>query len=53
MISNTETKIYINLSCAFYKSCTLPKRNSLCAQFPEFTICPEYQTKKEKLTQQK
>ncbi len=41
------------LNCAFYEKCNLPKRNSLCDHFPDFTICPEYQAKRIKLTHQK
>ena len=40
---------YIHIGCAFYKKCNLPKRISLCYKFPDFTICPEYNTLKDKL----
>ena len=39
----------INLNCAFYEKCTLPKKSFLCNKFPEFTICPEYQANRIKL----
>lgn len=41
------------INCAFYENCTLPKRNTLCDHFPDYTICPEYQAKRIKLTNQK
>jgi len=41
------------LNCAFYEKCTLSRRKNLCCQFPDFTICPEYQIKRVKLTYQK
>ena len=49
IISKTNLEPIINLNCAFYENCTLPKKNFLCNKFPEFTICPEYQAKKIKL----
>lgn len=49
MISETNLITGFNLNCAFYEKCTLPKSNTLCANFPDFTICPEYQAKKDKL----
>lgn len=49
MISNIEFSVVIDLNCAFYDKCPLPKRNSLCECFPNYTICPEYQTKRENL----
>lgn len=52
IISKVSLEPFINLNCAFYEKCSLPKRNSLCNQFPEFTICPEYQIKREKLSHQ-
>jgi len=51
MISNGEFSVEIDLNCAFYDKCTLPKRNSLCACFPNYTICPEYQTRRKSLNQ--
>jgi len=39
----------IHIGCAFYKKCELPKRISLCYKFPDFTICPEYSARKDKL----
>ncbi len=49
IIKNQPLIDLINLNCAFYENCTLPKRNSLCNNFPDFTICPEYHAKREKL----
>lgn len=37
------------INCAFYEKCTLPKRNTLCDRFPDYTICPEFQAKRTKL----
>jgi len=49
MISLEIDKIVFNLGCAFYENCSLPKEDNLCNCFPKFTICPEYQAKKDKL----
>ncbi len=49
IIKNQPLIDLINLNCVFYENCTLPKRNSLCSNFPDFTICPEYQAKRKKL----
>lgn len=49
IISKTNLELDINLNCAFYEKCILPKKNFLCNKFPEFTICPEYQANKAKL----
>ena len=50
IISKTNLEPMINLNCAFYEKCTLPKKAFLCNKFPEFTICPEYQANKVKLS---
>ena len=50
-IIKADYRININ-ECAFYKKCTLPKQNSLCNQFPEFLICPEYTGRKDKIFKQ-
>ena len=50
LISKTNLEPMINLNCAFFEKCTLPKKAFLCNKFPEFTICPEYLANKVKLT---
>jgi len=52
IISKTKFEPYINLNCAFYEKCSLLKKYLLCGHFPEFTICTEYQAKRNKLAQQ-
>jgi len=37
-------------NCAFYNKCSIPKNDFLCNKFPDFMICPEYNTRKEKIT---
>ena len=37
------------ITCAFYDKCTLPKNDSLCNQFPDFMICPDYKEKRKKI----
>ncbi|MFW9939347.1 MAG: hypothetical protein ACFFD5_17020 [Candidatus Thorarchaeota archaeon] len=41
------------IKCAFYEKCTLPKRNTLCDHFPDYTFCTEFQAKRIKLILQK
>ncbi len=50
IISKTNLEPTIKLNYAFLEKCTLPKKAFLCNKFPEFTICPEYQANKVKLT---
>lgn len=50
IISKTNLETHFNLNCAFYEKCTLPKKNFLCNKFPEFTICPEYEARKIKIS---
>ncbi|MFX0032983.1 MAG: hypothetical protein ACFE8E_14550 [Candidatus Hodarchaeota archaeon] len=38
------------LSCPFLNSCNLPKSQNLC-NFPEYKICPDYQSKLNNLKQ--
>jgi hypothetical protein len=38
----------ILLSCPFSESCMLPKNQSLC-RFPEYKLCPDYDSKLQKL----
>ncbi len=39
----------IEFTCAFYDKCTLPKSDSLCNQFPNFMICPDYKERRKKI----
>ena len=43
----------VEFSCAFYDKCTLPKSESLCNQFPDFMICPDYIVKRNKILNEK
>jgi hypothetical protein len=43
------SELDIEFICAFYDKCTLPKSDSLCNQFPDFMICPDYREKRKKI----
>lgn len=52
-IYRKTSNIDIEFACAFYDKCTLPKNDSLCDHFPNFMICPDYKTKRNKLLNEK
>ena len=49
MSTRTNLDENLGLNCPFFEKCSLPKIDSLCYHSPDFTICPEYNEKKEKL----
>jgi len=52
-IDKQMSNLNIEFACAFYDKCTLPKSDSLCNQFPNFMICPDYKAKRTKLLHEK
>jgi len=49
MSNGTNLEGDFELKCAFLEKCSLPKMDSLCYKSPDFTICPEYNERKDKL----